>query len=45
MTKPVLGHRIVLAQRIGVKQGEVDAVLTEVLGQVPVPTEKAGIHA
>lgn len=39
MAKPVLGHRIVLAQRIGVKQGEVDSVLNDVLRQVAVPTE------
>ncbi|SFM23281.1 MoxR-like ATPase [Gracilibacillus orientalis] len=39
MAKPVLGHRIVLAQRIGVKQGEVDGVLHDILRQVPVPTE------
>ncbi len=45
MAKPVLSHRIVLAQRIGIKQGEVEAVLTDVLGQVTVPTEKAGINA
>lgn len=45
MAKPVLSHRIVLAQRIGIKQGEVEAVLTDVLGQVPVPTEKAGMNA
>lgn len=39
MANPVLGHRIVLAQRIGVKQGEVDSVLNDVLRQVAVPTE------
>ncbi|UOQ48286.1 MoxR family ATPase [Gracilibacillus caseinilyticus] len=39
MAKPVLGHRIVLKQRIGVKQGQSDAVLEEILQQVPVPTE------
>ncbi len=39
IAKPVLGHRIVLAGRIGVKQGEVDGVLNDILRQVPVPTE------
>ncbi|MGP4040708.1 AAA family ATPase [Gracilibacillus sp. D59] len=39
LAKPVLGHRMVLAQRIGVKQGEVDGVLNDILRQVPVPTE------
>ncbi|MGN8647369.1 AAA family ATPase [Gracilibacillus sp. HCP3S3_G5_1] len=39
MVKPVLGHRIVLNQKIGVKQGETDTVLADILRQVPVPTE------
>lgn len=36
---PVLGHRIVLAQKIGIKQGEAEQVLNDILNQVPVPTE------
>lgn len=39
MVKPVLGHRIVLNQKIGVKQGETDTILADILRQVPVPTE------
>ncbi|GAB2544979.1 AAA family ATPase [Gracilibacillus alcaliphilus] len=39
MAKPVLGHRIVLAKRIGVKQEETDQVLESILAKVPVPTE------
>ncbi|WP_066192325.1 MULTISPECIES: AAA family ATPase [Gracilibacillus] len=39
MAKPVLGHRIVLAKRIGVKQGDTDEVIENILGLVPVPTE------
>ncbi|MDX8044630.1 MoxR family ATPase [Gracilibacillus sp. S3-1-1] len=40
MAKPVLGHRIVLRQQIGVQQGEIDKVITEILAKVTVPTEK-----
>ncbi|WP_163539826.1 MoxR family ATPase [Gracilibacillus sp. YIM 98692] len=39
MALPVLGHRIVLAQKIGVKQGDAEAVIEEILADVPVPTE------
>jgi MoxR-like ATPase len=39
MAKPVLGHRLVLAKRIGVRQGEVDAIIDDILANVKVPTE------
>lgn len=39
MVVPVLGHRLVLSQRIGIKQGEVEKVLKDILNQVAVPTE------
>jgi len=39
MAKPVLGHRLVLAKRISIRQGEVDAVIDDILANVKVPTE------
>jgi MoxR-like ATPase len=39
LAKPVLGHRLVLTQRIGMKQGEVNAVIDDILANVEVPTE------
>ena len=39
LAKPVLGHRLVLAQRIGINQGEVNTVIDDILSKVPVPTE------
>ncbi|WP_160719630.1 AAA family ATPase [Bacillus sp. USDA818B3_A] len=39
IAKPVLGHRLVLAKRIGIKHGEVDAVIDDILANVKVPTE------
>ncbi len=40
MAKPVLGHRLVLAKRIGIRDGEVEDVIADILKDVPVPTEK-----
>lgn len=39
MAVPVLGHRLVLAQRVGIKQGETENVLTDILNEIAVPTE------
>jgi MoxR-like ATPase len=39
MAKPVLGHRLVLAKRIGVRQGEVETIIDDILANVKVPTE------
>lgn len=39
MAKPVLGHRLILAQTLRVKGNQVDAVLEDVFNQVPVPSE------
>ncbi|MFC4404945.1 AAA family ATPase [Gracilibacillus xinjiangensis] len=39
MAISVLGHRIVLAKRIGVKGNQVNTVIGEILQEVPVPTE------
>ncbi|ENH98413.1 ATPase AAA [Gracilibacillus halophilus YIM-C55.5] len=40
MAKPVLAHRIVPSQRIGVKQGDTASIIDEILQQVTVPTER-----
>ncbi|KAB8132332.1 MoxR family ATPase [Gracilibacillus oryzae] len=39
MAVPVLGHRLVLMKKIGVKGNQVEAVINEILQDVPVPTE------
>src|SRR5690625_3328574 len=39
LAKPVLGHRLVLAQQIGINQDEVDSVIDDILDKVAVPTE------
>ncbi|RCW74709.1 MoxR-like ATPase [Saliterribacillus persicus] len=39
IAEPVLAHRFVLAQKIGIKQGLGTKVLEEILKAVPVPTE------
>ncbi|SER81484.1 MoxR-like ATPase [Gracilibacillus ureilyticus] len=39
MAIPVLGHRIVLANKIGVKGNQTNSVIKEILDKVPVPTE------
>lgn len=40
MVKPVLGHRLILAHTLRIKQNQADAILDEVVDQVAVPTEE-----
>jgi len=39
MVKPVLGHRIILRNVMGKREGQLDAVIEQVLKAVPVPSE------
>lgn len=39
MTKPVLGHRLILSHTMRAKENQADTVLDDVINQVTVPTE------
>lgn len=39
LAEPVLGHRIVTKQRIGINENGVSSLIREILAKVPVPTE------
>lgn len=41
MAKVVLAHRLVLNQKIGVKQNQAEEILDQVVDEIPVPSENA----
>src|SRR5699024_521519 len=44
MANPVLGHRLVLSQSLRSKENRSEAILDDVISQVPVPQEELSTH-
>ena len=44
MANPVLGHRLVLSQALRSKENRSEAILDDVISQVPVPQEELSTH-
>ncbi len=40
MAKPVLGHRIILHSVLGMREGQLDNIISQILKAVPVPSER-----
>jgi len=40
MAKPVLGHRIILRSVLGMREGQLDNIISQILKAVPVPSER-----
>ncbi|MGI5851190.1 MAG: MoxR family ATPase [Clostridiales bacterium] len=40
MAKPVLGHRIILRSVLGMREGQLDEIISQIFKAVPVPSEK-----
>ena len=39
MAKPVLGHRIILRSVLGMREGQLDNIISQILKAVPVPVK------